>query len=265
MGIDNDGLAFLEFALRSGVDFSSTCTIGRQRVTATGRSGFAEDLLEERFGAASVQSLDMSEYEGATLLHDLNSPTVPRELCERFSAVIDGGTLEHVFHATNGLRCLMNLVADGGHLLMINPVDGQAGHGFYQFGPEFYLRSLRPETGFRMRACLLRTGGVMQRWYEVPDPAELRRRVEPRSRQPSYLYVLAERVGAVPDHLDAQQSDYERAWTAAGRSSGGLVGAVGAAPAWVRRLGGAVVETAARWRGPRASGMRRVDISRSRR
>jgi hypothetical protein len=54
---------------------------------------FAEDILAPL--GFEVSSVDASDYEGATIVHDLNIP-IPRELVEQFDIVWDGGTLEHV-------------------------------------------------------------------------------------------------------------------------------------------------------------------------
>jgi len=43
-------------------------------------------------GAHEINSMDYSSYEGATILHDLNSP-IPADLNQRFSVVYDGGPL----------------------------------------------------------------------------------------------------------------------------------------------------------------------------
>jgi hypothetical protein len=259
MGIDQDGLSFLRFARRQGVDFSDTCTIGRQRVTAFGAPAFCEPLLERELGARCVDSLDHSSYEGATILHDLNLPTVPSELQERYSVVLDGGSLEHVFDVPAALRTMMSMVRDGGHLLLINPMDGHAGHGFYQFGPELYMRALSPAQGFRVEWCLLRTGGIRRRWYQLSDPAEVGRRIEPRSMSAVYLYVIANKHGPTPERISAQQSDYQEVWQDASPArSGHRLRTI--VPAWAQPLGSSVTDAVARLAGPRGPGIRRIDL-----
>ena len=46
-------------------------------------------------GSERLESLDITDFEGATVIHDLNKP-VSEELKARFDVVFDGGTLEHV-------------------------------------------------------------------------------------------------------------------------------------------------------------------------
>lgn len=254
MGIDDDGLRFLQAARRSGVDFTRTCTIGRQSNATAGGSGYADELLAD-LGAASVASLDASGYEDATIIHDLNSPSPPP--AERFSMVIDGGSLEHIFHVPNALRSILGLVDVGGHVAFINPMNGHPGHGFYQFSPEFWFRALSPSSGFVVRRCLLKEYGSRRPWFEVPDPADLGRRLIPRTRGIASLYVLAERVKERPLLAEApQQSDYVATWTGTGGRAAKLLESV--PERWRPALLNGR-ETLLRLRGPSSVGLQKVD------
>lgn len=232
MGLDWEALSFLAAARSSGVSFERSATLGRQTVAASrtrvaeayalagvplGRTprvvrGWVDPILED-FGATAVVSIDASDYEGATYLHDLNHP-VPDDLAGRFTMVLDGGTLEHVFDVPTALRNCMRMVAPGGHLLLVSPVNNEAGHGFYQFSPELFYRTLSPPYGFRVEQMLLlehRRGGP--RWYSVADPDEVGSRAQFRTRSVAYLYVRARRIGSVPPFDPApQQSDYSARW-----------------------------------------------------
>ena len=57
---------------------------------------YCESVLTHFFGATQVDSIDNSNYENATLIHDMNE-SLPSALQERYDTVIDVGTLEHVF------------------------------------------------------------------------------------------------------------------------------------------------------------------------
>lgn len=96
MGLDTNCARFLLYCKKLGVDFAWTATIGRQGVNLSGRElkavlrsfgydvdmgqihailnetdGYAEQLLSF-LGAKEVQSFDISEFESATHLHDMN-------------------------------------------------------------------------------------------------------------------------------------------------------------------------------------------------
>jgi hypothetical protein len=238
MGLNRNAIAFLAMASQRDVDFERTLTIGRQWCLCTPRLlraalreadipvGLMQamaviekgdrycDPIFRCLGARLVDSMDASDYEGATVVHDLNRP-VPAALRAQYSAVIDGGCLEHVFNFPIALAGCLESVAVGGHYLAVTPMNNWAGHGFYQFSPELYFRVLAEENGFAIRCILWRSETPWARWYQVTDPAAVARRVERSGLGPALLYVAAQRtelreVLSVPP----QQSDYASLWAA---------------------------------------------------
>ena len=153
---------------------------------------------------------DTSSYEGASILHDLNDP-VGDELKEKYTLVLDGGTLEHVFNFPRALQSCMEMVRRGGHFIMITPANNFFGHGFYQFSPELFFRVFSPANGFQAeRVVVAEEGG---RWYEVADPVVVKGRVELANERPTYLLVQAKRTDVVPVfEAWPQQSDYAAVW-----------------------------------------------------
>jgi hypothetical protein len=65
-------------------------------------------------GAKTPLSVDTSNHEGAKFIADMNKP-IPPELAGRFSAVIDGGTLEHVFDFPQAALNVAKMLKVGGH------------------------------------------------------------------------------------------------------------------------------------------------------
>lgn len=240
MALIRDSAAFLAAAKRSGADFDRTLTIGRQGLVASPAGlrrglreagldisysraeavlregqGYCEPLLHH-LGARVADSLDASEFEGATIVHDLNRP-LPDELRGRYSMVIDCGTLEHVFTFPRAIRTCMEAVAVGGHLAMITPTNNFSGHGFYQFSPELFFRVLSEANGFEMRFLLVRPWRPFARWLRAADPAQAGHRVEPdrRGRSALGIYLLARRVEEREIFAETpQQSDYVTQWQA---------------------------------------------------
>jgi hypothetical protein len=235
VGIDAAGAHFLAMAAAAGVDLSTTLTLGRQSRFGTpatlvaalapfdlvddaprleadlGAAGDDASPLLRALGAGTVEALDADDFEGASVLHDLNIP-VPDALAGRWSCVVDGGTLEHVFHLPVALASAMAMVAPGGHLISIAPANQQVGHGFYQLGPELFHAALCPENGFEVRCVLLHEAGLVDRWSRCPDPAAAGHRIEVQTLGPATLYVLARRTGDASLDRVPQQSDYARAW-----------------------------------------------------
>jgi len=163
MGIDRHFADFLMFARDDGVGFDRVATLGRLNLFVDHRSlgaifrkhglpatdedirtvrgaadGYAESFLQ-RLGARECVSIDASSYERASLVHDMNRP-IPDELKGRFSVVIDGGTLEHVFNFPVAIQNCMDLLRVGGHFFAHTMANNFMGHGFYQFSPELFYR-----------------------------------------------------------------------------------------------------------------------------
>ncbi len=92
------------------------------------------------FGFAEVHAIDISTYEGADILFDLNSEgKLPDNLCEGFDLVIDGGTLEHVFNIHNAINNMSSMVREKGFIYHAVPLTGYVNHGFYSISPTFFL------------------------------------------------------------------------------------------------------------------------------
>ena len=224
MGVDRSSLRFLLSARARGVSFERTLTFGHQDLNLTPTDQRAEfeaagvpsdpvsdsAALFARLGADSLDVMDASDYEGSVIRHDLNDP-VPDGLRERFSAVVDGGTLEHVFNVGQGLKNAMEMVRSGGHLITLSPANNLMGHGFYQFSPDLFFRALSAENGFRIeRVVLAEWGGG---WFEAVDPASVGSRVELVNDRHVFIMTQAQRVEVKPVFETwPHQSDYTTRW-----------------------------------------------------
>ena len=237
MGIGVCEARFFASCAAAGVDFSSSLVIARQELhldapvlqdvlrplgfTVDSRKGDYADAFFTALGASRLSYLDASSYEGADVVLDLNEPA-PNDVKGRFSAVVESGTIEHVFRAATAIETIGDLVAPGGHLVIASPSDGWAGHGFYQLSPEFYFRALSPERGFdSVQAWLCVHRG--ERWYRVVDPLQAGRRVEFHTSRPSSVFLVAHRSSeTVVNRRSPVQSDYAAAWVGDSRPAGAL-------------------------------------------
>ena len=227
MAFETNAAALLLKMRRDGVELGRVLTLGHQHLhlaPATYRRilarlglplvsdvpGFADDLLRA-MGAAHVESLDASAYEGATRLHDLNEP-VPDAWHRQFDVVFDGGTLEHVFNFTTALKSCMEMVKPNGRFVTVTVPNNWCGHGFYQFSPELFFRALSPENGFSV-VDMYFADVEGRAYYRVTDPAAVRARVQLWTSEPVFLLVHARR-DAVRDVFATvpQQSDYVSDW-----------------------------------------------------
>jgi hypothetical protein len=180
---------------------------------------FSDRFWVEFLDASSVQTLDYSGYEGATVVHDMNTP-IPDKLCERFDAVIEAGSLEHVFQFPVAIRNLMLMAKTGGMVFLTTVANNLCGHGFYQFSPELMYRIFSPENGFETPRVVLLEGAYpwmeltpLRAAYSVADPARVGERVGLQSSHPVMMAVDAKKISSVqPFGVAPQQSDYVVAW-----------------------------------------------------
>lgn len=153
---------------------------------------FAEGVLH-KMGAQIIHSLDASDYENATIIHDLNTP-IPVQYKNRYDLVLDSGTLEHVFNISVALKNCMELTKVGGDFIGIYPCNNFFGHGFYQFSSELFYRTLSKENGFEIRDMILFVDEPDTTFYSIEDTSQKYPRVQFTNSKPVYLYVLAKRI-----------------------------------------------------------------------
>jgi hypothetical protein len=236
MGIDRNGLKFLLNAKETGVDFNSFVTIGRQGlymspleftgilksynytpspdfVKALFDTGYADSFYKEILGAGPSDSIDSSSYEAATIVHDLNYP-IPERLKNTYTALFDGGSLEHIFNFPVAFRNAVDMLKINGCFLGVSPTNNFCGHGFYQFSPELWFRLFTAENGFELEYLLMYTDSSETNWFRVKDPSVLKKRMALINAVPTYLAIRARKIASVELFLNGfpQQSDYSAAW-----------------------------------------------------
>ena len=183
---------------------------------------YHERLFTQLFKCHKVDSLDFSDFEGATVVHDLQQP-VPDTLRNKYDLVFDGGTLEHVFNLPAAMSNLIRLARVGGTVYSQTPSNNLSGHGFYQFSPELPYRAMCPDNG--MSIIFVRIGiarfpsiemSSLHRVYDVVDPASVGARVRLLSSRPAYIMFMARKIAEIePFGRPVLQSDYVQAWSGA--------------------------------------------------
>lgn len=229
MGLDPAAIEFLCAAKNHGVDFSDLLTLGDQWFWPHSK-GFAEilralsvkegDTIENAkalyakgLGTKTLSVMDYSDYEGATIIHDLNYP-IPSDLRNKIGVVYDGGTMEHVFNLPQAYKNAMEMVRVGGWFAQCTVANNYVGHGFWQVSPETIFRCFTPENGFELHAVLLKEGYTKEAWRAARDPAIVGRRVELINRSSTYIFTLARKTAEVEVFATMpQQSDYVSAWS----------------------------------------------------
>ena len=236
MGITRNCVKFLSYAKTKGVSYEKTIMLGRQTLFVADdemkevlskfnisfqsqffkatTEHFAEPLFRV-LGANVIDSLDYSNFENASILADLNEP-IPASLQSKYTAVFDGGTLEHVFNFPQAIKNCMDMLHVGGHFVSITPTNNQCGHGFYQFSPELFFSLFTYRHGFKLNLIAIGVElpdiGIAE-WYAVQDPHHVKQRVTLTNSSPSYLMIMAEKIADTKDIiLRPMQSDYQFVW-----------------------------------------------------
>lgn len=243
MGLDLNGVRFLLYAQKLGVDFGQTATLGRQSLDLnkyelrkilksygysgdtkqsgaliTQNGGYAEAFLTY-IGAKVIHSYDYSSYEGATHLHDMNTE-ISADLYNKYTVLLDGGSLEHIFNFPIAIKNCMEMLRTGGHFLGITPANNFMGHGLYQFSPELYYNIFTPQNGFKLMKIIAFEDKPGATWYLVKDPKEVKKRIQVVNRRPIYLLIIAQKTArASIFDTTPQQSDYVTAWNQDQRES----------------------------------------------
>jgi SAM-dependent methyltransferase len=267
MGLSYTDVRQLLQAHRDGTAFSSVLMVGRQNLhlyrretaalndefgvdltpVATPLDCYADDFIRTVLGAERVDSIDISAYENATIIHDLNLRVAP-ELENAYDAVIDGGTLEHIFNVPVAIANIMRMTRVGGRVFSAWTANNLCGHGFFQFSPEFAFRVFAEAHGFEAERVAL----VESRFpsveltsrrlvLDVVDPDRLGQRALRMSARPALLMVKARKRRHLDDPFakPPRQSDYAARWDPdrpAGTEASLLVAAAARLPPHVRRM-----------------------------
>jgi SAM-dependent methyltransferase len=241
MGLEYYTSRFLLQARARGVEFGRVLTVGRQNFVVTkpqlrklarefhfGADQFiannpaadlvyAEPFFRELLKCKLIESIDVSTYEGASHVHDMNAP-LPEALKNQFDTILECGSLEHIFNFPTAIKNQMEAVKVGGTLFLQTPTNNYFGHGFYQFSPELFFRVFSAENGFEIKRIQIYEHFYPCHFfettpYEVTDPAQLRRRVALVNNRPALLLIEAKRTALKPVFATTpQQSDYVPLW-----------------------------------------------------
>ena len=232
MGIPTLHAKILFYSTTLGVSFDRTLTLGRQNLYTSKKdvrryvSRFMNDdlvagdefqdneyaeTLFKNLGANLIDSMDNSTYEGATVIHDLNQP-IAEDMKNKYSAIVDAGTIEHVFNFPVAVKNSMQMLQVGGHFIGFTAADNCCGHGFYQFSPELFFRIFSYENGFNVKLMAMHAGNGNKDStdiYLVKDPNDVKTRIEFLSKKQLSLVVVAEKIKDTDLFLNhPQQSDY---------------------------------------------------------
>ncbi|MEE9454598.1 MAG: class I SAM-dependent methyltransferase [Paracoccaceae bacterium] len=192
---------FNKAVAKAGYDF--------QLEDIAGSNHYAEGFFE-KIGLPDIDSMDNSDYENCTIVHDLNK-NVPKKLHNTYDFILDGGTIEHVFDVPKAFENVHKMLKKGGVFLSFNGGNGWFGHGFYQFSPEIVWRHWGDFRGYEVLSCDA-VSTAPDAWpVAIPDPKSKGRRAQVILPGRYYLGFAVRKMGEQSKGL-VQQSDYSRRW-----------------------------------------------------
>jgi len=185
--------------------------------------GFISDGLFFRLiGFDEIRSLDVSDFEVADYLFDLNQTGILDVIGEPFDFVVEFGTVEHVFHMPNALRNMFEATKVGGYISLCTPTNNAMNHGFYQISPTLYDDYFRA-NGFeiiRMQVMrdTIRDGQIDDKEYEVwdYDPSDMGMD-SPMDGKIYSAHALVKKTAESTFDRVPQQFEYARKWKAFGK------------------------------------------------
>ncbi len=89
------------------------------------------------FSDVKYDTMDVSTYENASIIHDLNYP-VPPELEEKFDFIIDGGTFDHLFDIKTAFANITKMLKPNGRIFQWNAASNFANAAYLSFSADFF-------------------------------------------------------------------------------------------------------------------------------
>lgn len=218
--------------------------LGRQRWIGT-RKGKAAKMLEETIekflpgltdedlknpdnhyaekffktlGYDSVDSMDFSEFEGASIIQDLSGPIDP-SLEKRFDVIYDGGTCEHIFELPTAYRNIHKMLKQGGVLIGHSPCNNWINHSFYQINPEMVYGFWEKAMGYEVLHLILQPllPNFSDRAITTTNPniTGVRPRLKGKlpNNSPIMLCYAVRKPLQEAETQGAYQTDYVEKWT----------------------------------------------------
>jgi SAM-dependent methyltransferase len=196
-----------EIAVKVLNNYDTTVSMSEIR----GTTGYAEAFLYY-LGSTQVLAMDVSKYENADLIFDLNN-SIPDSLKGQFDTILDCGTIEHIYNFPVAIKNVKKMLKVGGLALIVTNANNWLGHGFYQFSPELMWRVFSRHEGFEVEIMQTVEIGDFPSPKKAEDPAAVGSRIETQTtKMPTYLMVAARKTRETIEEGDIYQSDYVTQW-----------------------------------------------------
>tara|TARA_B100000989_G_scaffold66173_1_gene46017 strand:- start:10807 stop:11637 length:831 start_codon:yes stop_codon:yes gene_type:complete len=217
MGVNLHSLNFLLLNSKRR-EFGKTLTLGKLKIYVDEfnikkilndknykKQKYIDEVLINYFGSTQVDVLDINDYEGANIIHDLNIK-IPEKLEDKYDTILDFGTLEHIFDVKTAIENISLMSKKNGMILHVSPTNNFCGHGFYQFSPEFFNTVYSLNKSYKNTEIFLSNTYDSKNWYKLKEFNN--KRINVQSDQETYVLCKTIIVNKnISNQL--QQSDYK--------------------------------------------------------
>jgi hypothetical protein len=172
---------------------------------------YSENLFIQLLNCNCVDSIDNSNYEEASIIHNLN---LPYNSSKKYQYIYDGGTIEHIFNIPQVIENVINMLDIDGLFVSVTCNNNFSGHGMYQFSPEFFLSSLNKKYGMEIEAIYIgKVHTKFEEWIDVNDYKGGRNCSKFDSNDPVYILTIARKISDNRENLisnSPHQYSYEQ-------------------------------------------------------
>ena len=120
-----------KFDIKSGKDYETRHAKkdkNFQRITDS-------ELISKTFGT-EYYNIDISKYEGAKVIHDMNKP-IPKKYFNKYDFIFSGGCLDNIHNPSIALQNTTRMLKKNGRIMHWEAARGLVGH-FHFFCPEWF-------------------------------------------------------------------------------------------------------------------------------
>lgn len=115
-----------------------------------------------------VSAIDVSDYEGAEIIHDLSHP-IPDEIKGKFDFIYDGSTLDNVWNGPQVMMNMTQLLAPRGRIIMWN-ASNSTPTAYAMFPPDWFIDYFAINN---YADCKVYVGNYPVRHTLIPSQADL--------------------------------------------------------------------------------------------
>jgi len=201
MGLDLNGIDIVYKAIKHCKSKQKMLTLGRQGIYMSweqfrtrsehGYSNYAEPFFTY-LGFDAIDSIDYSNFEGCTIVHDFNKPII---IPNKYDFIFDGGCTEHIFNIPQVFDNIIKLLNIGGVFCSVTVNNNFSGHGFYQFSPEVFIQMFQSDYGMELlELYLAEVDSDPSTWVNIKTSDYYRQEFKFNSTRPVYILTIARKT-----------------------------------------------------------------------